>query len=243
MNIFEKIVYFFQVEMTEPNAFGWFHFLWIFLTFFTILFLFLFRKNSNEKQLKNILFIYGAMALLLELMKQVIWSFNYNPSTNIIVWDYQWYAAPFQLCTTPIVASLVSVFLKQGKLRDSLLAYMAYVTILGGLMTIIIPDSCFVSSILVNIHTMWLHCVSVVVSIYLLMSGFVKINKQNLKNALIVFLIFVLIAQALNVGVYNSEILNGETFNMFYISPYFVSTLPVFNIIQQNVPFLLFFLI
>ena len=41
----------------------------------------------------------------------------------------------------------------------------------------------------------------------------------------------------------NSGVLNGENFNMFYISPYFISTLPVFDIIQQTVPFILYLLI
>ncbi len=30
---------------------------------------------------------------------------------------------------------------------------------------------------------------------------------------------------------------------MFYISPYFISSLPIFNTIQQNIPYLLFLLI
>ena len=57
------------------------------------------------------------------------------------------------------------------------------------------------------------------------------------------FLVFVIIAEILNICIYNSGILNGETFNMFYISPYFISSLPVFDIIQQNVPFIIFLLI
>ena len=240
MNGFEKIVYFFQMEMTEPSAFGWFHWLWIFLTVFALTILFIFRKKADEKQLKMVLLIYGIIALLLEVIKQVMWSFNYDPSTNIVTWDYQWYAAPFQLCTTPIFVCLISSALKKGKFRDGLLSYIAFVTILGSFMTILIPDSCFVSDILVNIHTMWLHCGSFVVSVYLLMSGFVKINKQNLKTALFVFLVFVGLAQIINIGVYNLGILNGETFNMFYISPYFTSTLPVFSTIQENVPFIVF---
>ena len=120
---------------------------------------------------------------------------------------------------------------------------MAYITILGSISTMLIPDSCFVSDILVNIHTMWLHLGSFVVSIYLLSTGAVKIDKQSFKLAFYVFLVFVIIAETLNVGIYNSSILNGETFNMFYISPYFISTLPVFNIIQENVPFILYLLI
>ena len=38
---------------------------------------------------------------------------------------------------------------------------------------------------------MWLHCGSFVVSIYLIISGFIKIDIESLKNAFIVFLIFV----------------------------------------------------
>ena len=75
------------------------------------------------------------------------------------------------------------------------------------------------------------------------MSGAVKIDKQSFKLSFYVFLVFVLIAEVLNVGIYNSEVLNGENFNMFYISPYFTSALPVFDVIQQNVPFVIFLLI
>lgn len=243
MNVFERIIYFLQMEMSEPKAFGWFHLMWIFLIVLSLLTLFILRKKYNDKQLKIVLGVYGIIALLLELIKQLIWSFNYDPTANIITWDYEWYSAPFQLCTTPIFVSLTCLFLKNNKLRNALLSYMAFVTILGSFVTIIIPDSCFVSDTLVNIHTMWLHCGSFVVSVYLLMSKSVRINKQNLRSSLLIFLVFVLIAQTLNITIYNSGILNGETFNMFYISPYFTSTLPVFNVIQENAPFIIYFLI
>ena len=207
------------------------------------LFLYKRKKYYSEKQLKIVLGIYGIVALLLELFKQLIWSFNYDPITNIINWDYQWYAFPFQLCTTPIFVSIICLFLKKGKVRNCLLSYMAYITILGSIATILIPDSCFVSDILVNIHTMWLHLGSFVVSVYLLMSGEVKINIKALKGAILVFLIFVGIAEFMNIMIYNLGVLNGETFNMFYISPYFISTLPVFDVIQENVPYLVYLII
>ena len=243
MNFFEETLYMLQLEMNEPKAFGWFHLMWIFITIFFIVVLFKLKNRYNEKQLKIVLGVYGVVALILEIVKQLMWSFNYDVANNIVSWDYQWYAAPFQLCTTPIFVSLICLFLKDSKLRNSLLSYMAFVTILGGFITILIPDSCFVSDVLINVHTMWLHCGSFVVSVYLLMSGTVKLNKQNLKSAFKVFLVFVLIAEILNIAIYNMGILNGETFNMFYISPYFISTLPVFNVIQENVPFILYLLI
>jgi len=242
MNLFENFLYMLQGEMETPKTLGWFHILWILFVVISIVVLFFLRKKHNEKKLKTILGVYGITAFILELLKQLIWAFNYDSITNIVTWDYSWYSAPFQLCTTPIFISLICLFLKNNKLRKSLLSYMAFITILGSLVTLILPDSCFTSDILINIHTMWLHCGSLVVSVYLLMSKEVELNKKNFINSILVFLVFVLLAEILNITIYNLGILNGETFNMFYISPYFITHLPVFNIIQESVPFIIYLL-
>ena len=240
MNFFERLLLFLQGTMNTPKAFGYFHIIWIILTIVSIIFLY--RKKS-ENNLKTVLLVYGIIALLLEVLKQLIWSFNYDSSTGLVTWDYEWYAFPFQLCTTPIYVSLVCAFMREGKVRNALLSFMAYFTILGSIATIIMPDSCFTSDILVNIHTMWLHCGSLVVSVYLLLTNKVEVNIINLKSSINVFLIFVGIALCLNIIIYNTSILNGETFNMFFISPYFESTLPVFNIIYIYVPYIVFLII
>ena len=240
MNFFENIIYSLQMQMNTPKPYGWFHLMWIAFTIIALVLLFKIKNKYSEKQLKVVLGVYGIIALILEITKQIMWSFNYDEITKMFTWDYQWYAAPFQLCTTPIFVSVICLFMKDSKLRNFLLSYMSYVTILGGLLTILIPDSCFTRDTLINIHTMWLHCGSFVVSIYLIMNNAVKINKQSFKGAFTVFLVFVLIAEIMNIGIYNLGILNGETFNMFYISPYFISSLPVFNVIQESVPFIVF---
>lgn len=243
MNFFEKILYFLQGEMNEPFAFGWFHNMWLILAVITIFMLLKKRKNHNDKMLKMILGVYGLTALILEVLKQLIWSFNYDPVIKIVTWDYQWYATPFQLCTTPIFISIICLFLKKGKLRNSLLSFLAYITILGSISTMLLPNDCLVKDILINIHTMWLHVGSFVVSVYLFISKEVEINLKSLRNALIVFIVFLLIALCLNILVYNLGILNGEIFNMFYISPYFTSNLPVFTYLQQNLPYIVFLFI
>ena len=243
MNIFEKTLYLLQVTMETPKPYGWFHLMCLGILFITIYILYKVSKKHNEKRLKIVLGVYGVTAFVLELFKQLIWSFNYDAISNIVSWDYQWYAAPFQLCTTPIFVCLICMFLKKGIFRNSLFSYMAFITILGSITTMFIPDSCFVEDILVNIHTMWLHLGSFAVSIYLLMSGEVGLKIENLKEAIFTFVMFVVIALAFNVTAYNSGIIRDEVFNMFYISPYFVSTLPVFDIIQQNVPYVIYLLI
>ena len=238
MNTLEKIIYFLQKEMPEPKAFGWFHILWIILIILSVIFL---SKKKTEKNLKVVLGVYGFTALILEVLKQIIWSFNYE--NGVVIWDYQWYAFPFQLCTTPIFISIICLFLKDNKVRDILLSYMAYITILGSIATVLMPDSCFVEDILINIHTMFLHCGSLVVSLYLFISKKVEIDIKHYIYAIIVFICFVFLADTLNIIVYNSGILHQETFNMFFISPYFESSLPVFDKIQSSTPYILFLLI
>ncbi len=242
MNTFEEILYLLQGKMEEPQPWGWFHFMWLFLVAVASIILYINRKKYSEKQLKWVLGVYGIGALILEVIKQLIWSFNFDAATNIITWDYQWYAAPFQLCSTPIFVTVACLFLKTGKVRSALLAYVAYTTILGSIATMLIPTDCFTDFTEVNIHTMWLHCGSFVVSLYLLMTGAVKDNKSDLFGAFISFGAFATVANVMNIVLYNSGILNGETFDMFYISPYFISALPVFDKIQENVPYLIFLL-
>lgn len=240
MSPMEKLVYALQFEIDRPASYGWFHLLWLALSILVILILALRKERNHERTLKTILLVYGIGSLILEAVKQIIWSYVFNPVTQVGNWDYQWYSFPFQLCTTPIFASLFAAFLRRGNLRNCLLSYMAFITILGSAATALYPESCFVQTLLVDIHTMYLHLGSLIVSIYLLASEEVSVRFQNLIKGYGVFLVFVMLAEILNITIYQSGVLHGETFNMFYISPYFTSSLPVFDAIQGKVPFPLF---
>lgn len=243
MNIIEKILYALQFEIERPSSYGLFHFACIAISITILIVLVKRKEKDHEKALKRILLVYGVGALTLELLKQIIWSFNYDPTLNTVTWDYQWYAFPFQLCTTPMFVSIICAFLKDGKVRNSLLSYMAFTTILGSLATAIYPEACFVRTLLIDIHTMYLHLGSLVVSLYLLIKHDVDIKFKNLINGYYVFLLFAFIAEIMNIIIYKSGIIGDETFNMFYISPYFTSSLPLFDTIQNKTPFLLFLFI
>lgn len=240
MNIIEKILYALSAEMPEPAGWGWFHIMWLCFIVIAIYLLYRQKNNFNEKQLKTVIGTYGFVALTFETLKQITWSFDWDFVNQVAIWDYQWYSFPFQLCSTPIYVAVICFFLKKSNLRTTLLSYMAFTTILGSIATILMPDSCFTTVILTNIHTSWLHFGSFVISIYLMMTEEVKLTTENLKKALKTFIIFVGIAMAMNLIVYNSGVLNGEEFNMFYVSPYFESELPVFNTIQKSVPYPIF---
>lgn len=232
-----EVIEFLQGEMERPKTFGLFHIIWLFFTFCFILYFYKTRNLNSEKRLKKVLLIYGVISLILEITKQVIWSYDNG------VWDYQFYAAPFQFCTTPIFVSILYNFISDKNIKEDLLCYLALFTILGGLSVVVYPESCFCRTIEVNIHAMFIHCGSFVISLYILMGNYIKLNYKSIFKGLIVFLVFVSIAFVMNILVYNSGILNGETFNMFYISPYFISSLPFFDMVQQNVPYPIFLLI
>ena len=242
MSSVEKLIYYLQATMNEPKPFGWFHLLWLGMTIASLTFLYFRKDKHNEKQLKSILIIYGVGSLIFELLKQIIWSFEYDPSLMIVSWDYPWYIFPFQLCSTPMYVAILCAFLKNGKVRMALLSYLSYITIWGSLLTIILPESCFVDTIIVNIHTMYLHCGSFVVSVYLLMTKEVKLNLNYFLKAFATFTIFVLIALTMNIFFYNFIVPIDESFNMFYINPYLSNDLPILSEIQANYPYIVYIL-
>ena len=242
MTLFQKIIMFLQREMEPPKPWDEYHFLWIGLIIIACVFLFKIKKKDSELQLKVVLGTYGIIALLLEIAKQISWSCEIDPTTFEMTWDYTWYAAPFQLCTTPIYISLTCLFLKKSKFRTALLSYISFFTIIGSIVMLLTPQTCFTEDVLVNIHTMFLHCGSLVLSIYFLTNGYVKLEKRNYFGAIAVFIFFVGVAEILNIGIYKSGVLNDESFNMFYISPYFMEGVPLFGSIVKNIPFELFLL-
>ena len=235
---FEKIITALQVTMKEPEPFGIYHILALMIAFVCVAICSYISSWKSEKQLKYVLAIYSIPTLLLEVIKQIIWSISFTNGDIFI--DYPWYIFPFQLCTTPMIVSIICLFLNKCKLRDYLLSYVAFITILGSIAVMITPADCFVQDVMINIHTTYLHFGSFVVSCYLIISGEIKATFNCFYKAVITFCVFVAIATTLNIGMFKADILNGETFNMFYISPYFTSTLPIFDKIQLAVPYPLF---
>ena len=146
----ESIIKILQLEMETPKPYGWFHLMWIAISFIIIFILYKLRNKYSEKQLKIVLGVYGIIVFILELLKQISWAYDINTNT----WNYSWYSAPFQLCTMPIYVSLICLFLKKSKVRDYLLSFICFYTILGSIATMIMPDTCFVKDILVNYQNM-----------------------------------------------------------------------------------------
>lgn len=235
MNAFEKFVTWLQGTMTQPTLYGWFHLMFFALLVVITVVVCIRLKNATDKQVKIVVLIYAIICLILEVYKQIIFSHSGNGE-----WSYQWYAFPFQLCSTPMYIALLAGLIKKGKVQQSLYSYLATFGLLGGLLVMLYPGDVFISTIGINIQTMIHHGGQVFIGIFLIATKRVKIDFKTPLRALPTFLSLLAIALTLNLTV--GPAVNG-TFNMFFISPHYPCTLPVFNIIYDKVPYVVFLLI
>lgn len=239
MNAFEKFLKALDGQMTEPGLYGWFHLMFWAIMIVTIVLLIIFARKVDDKKFRLILIITSSIMILLEIYKQLNFSFDSETGE----WDYQWYAFPLQFCSTPMYAMLLAGLVKKGKFQDMLLMYLSTFCIFAGLCVMFFPGDVFIETIGINIQTMIHHSAMVIIGVYILSTRRVEFTFKKFLGGAIIFAGFVLIALLLNIIMYNSGALNGETFNMFYISPYFDCTLPLVSLIYPVVPYIIFLLI
>lgn len=225
-------------EMNQPKLYGnlqesWFHYLAIILVILGSIMAVTRMKNMSEQKLNKTLIIYAAILLTFEVYKQLIFSYQAN-------WDYQWYAFPFQFCSTPMYVSLAAGLIKHKKIKESLIAFLATFGLFAGLAVIIYPSTVFVQTIGINIQTMVHHGGMAIMGIGLL-SHQVKMKWSSVLKASTVFFTLMIIAMIMN-GIFNLYIQDG-TFNMFFINPRFENGIPVLMIFQPLVPHTIFLLI
>lgn len=229
---FEKVLVFLgSLEMPVPTNGGWFHLMWVGIIVLLAAFFIVARIKGWKINDRAVFGIYGFSALLTEVIKQLMWSVSVN-SRGDYLWSYQWYSAPFQLCTTPMFVSIALVFINNKKVREALASYLAFFTLLCTTSVMFYPDTCFTKDVLVNIHTMLLHAGGVVVGLYSLIFGLTDIKVKSLLRGFIVFISFVVTALLLDLIIPATKINQGAVFNMFYISPYWPNGLPVLDSID-----------
>ncbi len=243
MHIWGSLLELLESEMTTPTSYGWFHLMFIFIMIAVCVLMCTFFRNSSERTVRRIVAICWIIFLVLEIYKQIIYTLEYDG--GVIVSDYQWYAFPYQLCSTPMYVLPFVAFLKDGRLRDAAIAYTVAFSIFGGLCVYAYPGDVFIATIGINIQTMIHHGMQIVIGVYLASCYRHRLNFKYFLGGGAVFLVLLAIALASNIGVYHAlrAVGNDETFNMFYIGPYFDCTLPVLSSIYPKVPYIVFLLL
>ena len=220
--------------MTTPELYGWFHILWLVLTFGIAVLLCVTHKGASPVRVRNVVFYTAILVTVLEIYKQINFGFSYSDG---ISFDLAWYAFPWQFCSTPMYVGLLAGIVRKGKVHESLCAYLATYSVFAGVCVMAYPASVFIETIGVNIQTMICHGSMIYVGIYLLYSGYVKLNFKTVWKAVPVFVVGVLLATIMNEIAFYSGLLETDSFNMFYISRHQPPHLPVYSLVQEVVAY------
>ena len=224
--------------MEKPAMYGWFHQMWLIIPFAAAWLLCRMFSRSAQPQafIRRVIFRTAVLVALLELLHQI----NYN-----LVWEegalrlkMQWYAFPFQFCTTPMYAGLLTGIFKKGRVHNALCAYLATYAVFAGLAVMLYPVTIFTGEIITNVHGMVCHASMLTIGIFLYYTRHVRTESATLIQAVPVFTCFLTAAMFMNEIAYRAGLINmGHTFNMFFISPYCEPSLPVYSTVQAYVAY------
>ena len=235
MNFLESVLRFLDTQATAPVPFGLFHIICLLLTAAATVLAIIFGKNANPKQVRTIVLITAVVVTVLEIYKQINYTFRVSDSG--IVADYLWYAFPWQFCSTPMYAGLLFGLTRKGRVHHAVGAYLATYAVFAGTAVMLYPVSVFTETVGINIQTMICHGTMIPIGALLYASGYVKAQHRTILRAACVFAVTVGIAVILNEVAHLTGLLNTDTFNMFFVSPYCEPSLPVYSLVQPIVPF------
>ena len=233
------IMKFFLMEMPTPTLFGWFHIMYILLAIAGSVLLVVFGRNMSEKKYKLTLLIAWISLLVLEVFKLLTFAIEWDLSGTVLKFkSYAWYTFPFQMCATPMFVLPFVIFAKNKKIVDACTAYMVSFSFFAGLVTFIYPGDVFISRMWIDIQSMTYHGLMIVLGIFIAAYRRKDLTIKFFIGALFPFTILITLAVLLNEVMFFAvpDIRSGaQTFNMFFISTHYDSTLPVVQMLNGKV--------
>lgn len=209
--------------MTQPKPYGLFHIVMLVCGIPLTILLAWKLRNKKEHSYHRILFAAAVMLLIAEVYKQL---FHFYIIDNK---SYDWWIFPFQLCSLPMYLCLLLPFIKKSRWLIPLETFLMDFNLLGGLMALFVPDGLMHPYITLTMHAFLWHFLLLFIGFFI---GFSKHGDTSLSGFLktLPILFFCIgIATLLNVAFHPY----GDI-NMFYISPYTMTTQPVFSQIMQH---------
>lgn len=229
-----------NTTMNTPTNYDPFHLMWVGIVILTSILLVCFFKRQSDKGVRIMAGSLWGLMVVLEIIKQLLFSISLVDGQ--FVWDYQWYAFPFQFCSSPLYVLPIVAFFKDGKLRDAAITFLATFSLFAGLCVYVFPNDVFISTTFINYQTMIHHGTQVFFGAYLAFRYREKMTFKNLVWATAIFSALASLAMAMDIGAHHLFPMWGidETFNMFYISPYYECTLPLLSMVYAAVPYPVF---
>lgn len=228
--------------------YGWFFWLWI-IIMMVELFLLIKKvgKKHDEKLLEKVVGIYGLSLLLLEVYKISFFT--------IIDGQFPFNLTSWQFCSVPMYVMVLVPIVKNKKIKDALLKFLATYALIAGLSAIVIPEGLYWDYITISCHSYYWHTTMVVVGVLVSYTKRLFRNKKDYLSDIIpptlVLMICIAIAIIANEVGWNLYFYQFPTegenlinyFNLFYISSHYNTTLSVLRDIYPLVPYIVFVLI
>lgn len=238
MEFLGQIIKVLDYSIETPKPYGAFHLTFLILTVFLSVYLSVRYKDASDKTYKKIVFISWIIMVVLELYKQFNYTFSYDGT--VITSDYQWYAFPYQFCSTPLYVFPFIVFCKNKNVYQAVVSFTMTFVFFAGVAVMLYPNDIYISTLGIDVQTSVHHGLQAVIGSLTICKyrKHLKDIKFYLKG-MIAFVVLLSVAFILNLL---APLFTDETFNMFYISPYFNCHIPILSIINENAPYIVFLL-
>ena len=205
-----------------------------------------FRGKKDLSTYKKIMFTLGVFFIFTEIWKIFIMSFPSNGEHYFRLREF-----PLQLSSLPMpVMVIASLTVKKERVHQTLNYFMATYLMIGGISAVVSPATLFRSPLFIPLHSLTLHTAMLLVGIYLYTAGFAKFEFKSywFKRAVMLFLAYVVVSQALNIGsvllgiytpgtngigrMYVSGGYVGNFLILGHVSPWHISTIPIAREVQ-----------
>ncbi|MBQ3385566.1 MAG: YwaF family protein [Erysipelotrichaceae bacterium] len=208
-----------------PEMFGILHIgLLIAIALVSVIFFVAFKKRQ-EKTLISLIGIMGIIMVAGEIWKQWFvprYVYTDGPST----WFFPW-----QLCSMAMYCSVLLPFLKE-KAQNTVLIFLSTYSLLSAFIALLIPADMMRPQIWLFCHGFLYHAIMILECLAAILV-LKRRNRYPFYPAVILFAFMAVIAEIINV--ISHHIINDIHIeaNMFYITPYYSTTQPVFHQISE----------
>ena len=222
--------------------YGWFYWMWMAIMAVELFLLLRFVAPKKNKKLNDrVIFTYGLIMVIAEIYKEVFFT--------ILNGHYDWTYFPWQFCSVPMFVAFIAPLVRNEKIRQAMYCFLSLFGLIAGISTLALPEGFYWNYVTMTCHSFFWHTSITIMGIYLIVTqGYAK-DFKNLKkewlSAAAVFTVAVLFALLSDCIGYPLYFVNHpeQYFNMFYISPFYTTSLPVFRDIYPHVWYPVFLLL
>lgn len=209
--------------MTAPSLYGPFHLIFFLAgTILALLAAWFLRVPDSTLKFHQILVLTGLILIVGELYKQLM-NFSIVNEQN-----YDWWIFPFQLCSLPMYLCPLLPLIHNPKRHRILCTFLLDFNMMGAIATFIDPSGIFHSYWTLTLHGIIWHLILIFIGFFILFSHQADLTHQGFFSTLPLFAVFCVIAELLNALLHS----HGNI-NLFYISPWEMSTQLIFGDIDR----------